>query len=732
MKKIIILILLFSTNLFLYSQNNEARIWKKFKGEITDPNIPLLPDYSYAGYKLGNEAIPTSNTLKVFDVTNYGAIANDNRSDQSAIQSAINAAESNGGGVVFFPPGEFLVNTNSNNTPIIKISKSNIVLKGSGSTPCGATVINMKNHMLKPSGGNNWDTPPMFVFSAPESSSESTNITQNSTRGDFTIKVQNARIFENKKYIKLEMAANKSANKDFLESKTPRDRWSKIVNDGVKLDEVHEIESVNTSNNTITLKDPIVDNIKSNYGWKARTITLIEGCGFEDIHFKANFLEKFSHHKNYIHDYGWHALAMKYVAHSWVRRCKFSNITGVITFRTAYASTINSILIDGNRGHSTTIANFGSTRILQGLIWDNTGSGQWHGADVSAGACGSVIWRVQGSKRGWDSHASQPRTNLIDLYESSGLASAAGSYRNYPNHLNGLTLWNQKRSGSSISNLDFWDDCGGNYCGPAVVNPIVVGIHGANTSFKKSNIKYEESNGRKASPESLYEAQLKNRVGNAPWLNDIKSEYSELKNDWNNKDSEKPKVSFFLPNSPNQGSQTINEGESIQLEAITSNGIKSVALFINGTLLRQEKFAPFEWGHFDDIDSELKNLEVGVYNLKLVANNCDNSKAESEIVITVRETLSTTDHELINNLKVYPNPVTNNTLFIDLTNENINDTTLQIALYNLQGKLVQKTTSQNINTKMAFKINEDVSNSVYFVSLKAKGYNKSKRIVLKR
>ena len=31
----------------------EAAIWKKFTGEINDPKIPTLLDYSYAGYKLG-------------------------------------------------------------------------------------------------------------------------------------------------------------------------------------------------------------------------------------------------------------------------------------------------------------------------------------------------------------------------------------------------------------------------------------------------------------------------------------------------------------------------------------------------------------------------------------------------------------------------------------------------------------------------------------------------------
>ena len=76
---------------------------------------------------------------------------NDNVSDQPAIVSAIAAAEANGSGVVFFPPGEFLVNTDADkndegyNEPIY-IYSSNIVLRGSGSRK-GGTIIRMVNYM---------------------------------------------------------------------------------------------------------------------------------------------------------------------------------------------------------------------------------------------------------------------------------------------------------------------------------------------------------------------------------------------------------------------------------------------------------------------------------------------------------------------------------------------------------------------------------------------------------
>ena len=39
----------------------EPLIWEKFAGKISNPEIPMLFDYSYAGYKLGEIGIPKKN-----------------------------------------------------------------------------------------------------------------------------------------------------------------------------------------------------------------------------------------------------------------------------------------------------------------------------------------------------------------------------------------------------------------------------------------------------------------------------------------------------------------------------------------------------------------------------------------------------------------------------------------------------------------------------------------------
>ncbi len=210
---------------------------------------------------------------------------------------------------------------------------------------------------------------------------------------------------------------------------------------------------------------------------------------------------------------------MNNVAQSWVRRCRFSNITGAVSINNSYASSILMLLVEGNSGHKLTNVTQ-SSRILTGLIYDASNYGQFHGAAMSHKTSGSVVWRVKTPKQGWDSHADIPKNNLVDLYEAAKMTAHGGFYKNEPHHLKGLTLWNYKRVGEAISDYNFWSLSGkGMYWGFSVVNPTIVGLHGSKTTFNEANVGYIESLGNQVLPESLYEAQLKHRLGKTPkWV----------------------------------------------------------------------------------------------------------------------------------------------------------------------------------------------------------------------
>ncbi|PNW26912.1 DUF4955 domain-containing protein [Formosa algae] len=508
----------------------EAQIWKKYIGEINNSEIPDLPNYSYAGYKLGAESIPSSNAT-IFNVTDYGAIANDDTSDEDGIRGAIAAAEAAGGGIVFFPEGEFIVNATSGNDQSIIISGSHIVLRGSGSG-IGGTIINMKNVMAQEPGMVGVSQcNPMFSFIGTEEVSTHTNLIADSDKGTNYITVDNASVFNGFKFIRMYMAPNIDANSLYLDGITEVNSiWTNINDTGVEAKEFHEIDYI--SGNKVYLKDEFIDDIESTHGWTVQGWNMIEESGFEDIHFKANFKGPYVHLQNYQGDSGWRATRFTNAAHCWVRRSRFTNVSYIASTVDSYAISIIQILLDGVRGHSTVdIAK--ASRSLAGLIWDNTNTGQYHGVNMSGYTTGSVAWRVESTNgRGIDFHGSFPRSNLFDAYEEYDLVGNGGATENLPNHLGGLTLWNLSRVGPlAVSNYNFWWFC--NYCAAVVANPIIVGMHGTSTTFNQESVKYEESNGAKVYPESLYEAQIEHRLGTKPaWIDAAMSEFEELKDEW--------------------------------------------------------------------------------------------------------------------------------------------------------------------------------------------------------
>ncbi len=113
----------------LYPEN-----WQRPSETTSFYTAKLIQDFSYAGYKSGTQAIPTVSG-PVYDVTSptYGADKAGNSDSTVAIQNAINAAQTAGGGVVYLPAGTYQISPQGTNAYCLRISKSNVVLRGAGS-----------------------------------------------------------------------------------------------------------------------------------------------------------------------------------------------------------------------------------------------------------------------------------------------------------------------------------------------------------------------------------------------------------------------------------------------------------------------------------------------------------------------------------------------------------------------------------------------------------------------
>lgn len=229
----------------------------------------------------------------------------------------------------------------------------------------------------------------------------------------------------------------------------------------------------------------------------------------------GNFKETFVHHKNATHDSGFKMLNFLRQVNGWIRRCRFTDVSeGVSVQRSANVS-VYACRITGNGGHSA-IRSEASTRIFIGGITDLPA--QFHSTGVSKTAIGTVLWRNKTAANScFESHAGQPRVTLLDACSGGFLPDhAGGDQAAAPNHLRELVLWNYVNIGSG-GKFDLW-----------VRNnrfhlPLVIGFQGSAIEFQLKQVKVNEHSGIPVYPESLYEAQLKERLGYLPqWLQELK------------------------------------------------------------------------------------------------------------------------------------------------------------------------------------------------------------------
>ncbi len=99
-----------------------------------------------------------------------------------------------------------------------------------------------------------------------------------------------------------------------------------------------------------------------------------------------------------------------------------------------------------------------------------------------------------------------------------------------------------------------------------------------------------------------------------------------------------PIVEFVTPNA---GSELV-EGDDLPvvITATDDGSIANVELFLNGTFVRRENFAPYEWAASGQSDNVLRNLAAGTYTLRVVATDNDGNTGERTITVIVSGTNS--------------------------------------------------------------------------------------------
>ncbi len=602
MRNIILLMLI----LFVCS-NAKAQVapsWTKFLEDQEKGQQSILPDYSFAGYHFSEKELPDVSTWTQFDVTDFGAVANDDLHDDDAIQATINAAEThNGPAVVFFPPGRFVVSENNRLSEWISISRDSIVLKGSGSGEGGTELF--MDQMRAQNG--HWQ----FRFQ-PENVSNTglATISEPAKRGDFSVKVVDPSKLEVGQVIFLFHKSEEFARAHFGERELSPD-WARLFGSGggMSMYEPHIISAI--SGNRITFHNPVqADMPELKEPFSIRMLETIQEVGVEDILFSSNwenFGESFVHHKNDIHNYGWNALRFDNVRNAWVRNCAFRSWNQALDVRQSIGVTVENSRIYGEKGHASI-----STRRSFGLLVKDSRdeSGQHHGPGTGFQSVNTVYLRyIMQRDQSVDSHSGQPYATLLDNVAGGDFDQNGGPLEGYPHHGQHLTFWNFKHSSSVNRVYDFWPD-GRN--GNTYANPLFIGFQ-ADTDIEFRNAGLDELNGENVEPASLFESQLELRLKKA---------------------AVQPTVSFEAPGNGDK----FSKGTDLEVTVLANDpdgSITKVTLFLNDEVVGELTEFPYVWGSDTRTDELLENIPVGAYELKTEAIDENGNIALDSINISI-------------------------------------------------------------------------------------------------
>lgn len=565
---------------------NSALAWQRFRqGE--DNVLPDYSYAGYnhgesapqGAFSLGYQVINVKERMTAKNMTAREALISILQEKGMTRVNGTNKLNANAKIVIYFPAGDYVLHNDDDNTRDeskqkdavdsknnnvssgIEIYGGNFVIKGDGPDK---TRLIMETPNLPTSISNLSSSPILLAIKHTNGTNNAGNspklasVTENAKRGDFTVKVSGTTGISSGQWVQLRLRSGDrelvkkeigpiALNENWAIAKAPISiNQSSDDLYGVKITEFHQVKSA--ANGKITFYEPIMHDIDIKYndteGWEIRTYKYLENVGIEDLSFVGNALDGYAHHGEghaeqakvgWQYDGAYKPLLLQRVVNSWVRNVHFESVSEALTFAESANSSAYDIRISGKRGHSA-VRSQGSSRVFIGKVRDESAGndvygkscqGQFHGCGVSKPSVGTVLWNVTwGNDACFESHATQPRATLIDNC-SGGLVyyRAGGDENEVPNHLGDLTLWNLNVTGtdSHASNFAWWSDSDTWW---KIFPPIVVGTHGMNVKFpskEQQQVTYEESTGMKVSPESLYEAQLRERLGYVPgWLNALK------------------------------------------------------------------------------------------------------------------------------------------------------------------------------------------------------------------
>ncbi|MBD1390561.1 hypothetical protein IC617_14075 [Neiella sp. HB171785] len=348
------------------SQTNPIQPWRP---KILDSDQHYLPNFSYAGYRWGEQQ-PRLTGATIVDVTEFGVVVNDEQDDSVAMLAALeHAHEVNGPVIVQLPQGRVDLSR------VLAIQRSQILLRGAGSSAETGTELFFSKPLLSVAaedqqqwkirnlvadnqvatfsrlspvswkGGFIWTRPGLKPFSTALPAEALAG-----KQGQHELEVDDPSLFFPGQTLIVSWCNQGCQRASFdkhlmaaTQTKLGRayDRRANLVNQFVT------VEAIN--GHRLRVKEPLLHHVKPEWRVKLRNAELLEQVGFEQ--FRVTFPKRpyAGHHR----EPGFNAFFLNQVKHGWLRDIATVHAdNGIIVEKSANLS-LSDIRVLGRGGHYT-------------------------------------------------------------------------------------------------------------------------------------------------------------------------------------------------------------------------------------------------------------------------------------------------------------------------------------------------------------------------------------------
>ncbi|XXX80176.1 glycosyl hydrolase family 28-related protein [Sorangium sp. So ce134] len=386
-----------------------SKLWGA-AGEAWTPTS-RLPDYSHAGYHEGEAPLPE--VPVVANVADFGAVGDGVTDDTEAFAAAIAAAEN---GAVLIPAGRYVI------TDVLRLSKSNVVLRGEGSSPDGSVLFITKSlaDVYGPSPSWSWSGAFMDIRPSQEViATTATAVIAAASRGDTSLTVASTAGLAEGQLVELHQVDDGSGSLGRHLHNDQAEAGDCPYMVPLNLDTPVRIRSIDGG--VVTFTQPLRTDVSLTWSPELRTREVVEEVGVE--HLRIEFIEV--PYAGHLKEPGYNAITFSAVADSWVRDVTIVHAdSGIFTGSYVKGLTFQDIALEGRQGHHGIALSYSADILVRDF---NIANAWMHSLTVSARASGNVFSRGTGAEvLVLDHHGDSPFENLFTQLSAYTFVGSGG------------------------------------------------------------------------------------------------------------------------------------------------------------------------------------------------------------------------------------------------------------------------------------------------------------------